>query len=322
MRRKDDLITAFEGKYPQNVVPLWEIHFHIWDKFSKKKFSSYTYFDSLSDKEKKLAIGQNAAIIIEVAEELGFAGVTIPDIPWGCYYTLPQDARLELVRLLRKHTDEIMIIGEGGGGALGMSSGENLLELSYKLFDAPEEVDKLCKKAFEEGIERVKQICDAGVEAVYNGSDIADNRTTWLNPGQLERWYFPYLIKWAEFIKKNGMYTILHTDGNISSILNKIVDTGIQALQAIDPVANMDITKVKKQIGNKICLCGNVDCGLLEIGKPEEIYISTKKILLSCKEGGRFVLGASNAVNINTPRENYEAMISAWRDYGKYEHVS
>jgi uroporphyrinogen decarboxylase len=115
-----------------------------------------------------------------------------------------------------------------------------------------------------------------------------------------------------------GLYTILHTDGDISACLEDLAESGLDALQAIDPVAGMEILQVKEQVGDRLCLCGNVDCGLLVMGKPEEVYAATREALVACKGGGGLVLGASNAVQPEVPIANYWAMIEAWQDYGRY----
>ena len=73
----------------------------------------------------------------------------------------------------------------------------------------------------------------------------------------------------------------------------------------------MDIKKVKAEVGDRICLCGNVDTGLLVTGPAAEIYESTRDILQECKEGGGLVLGASNATVLETPMQNYHEMIRA-----------
>jgi uroporphyrinogen decarboxylase len=89
-------------------------------------------------------------------------------------------------------------------------------------------------------------------------------------------------------------------------------------MQAIDPIAGMDIRKTKDIVKGRLCLCGNVDCGLLVAGTPEAVYAATRELLVTCKEGGAFVLGASNAVQAEVSVANYEALLQAWQEFGKY----
>lgn len=314
MARKDDMIAALECRQPKRAVPIWEIHFHCWEQAEGRRFISGRDFEELTPLEQEKSLADDAEIILSVAKDLDFAAVTIPDRPWNCPYTLPQEARLELARLLRENSSEVMVVAEGGA-TIGASYDE---EFCYKLFYAPEEIDEMCKRRFESGIEQLKQLRDAGVEAVYNAADIADNHGPFYNPEQMNRFILPYLRKWAECVKEMGLYAILHTDGDVHPLLKDIADSGVHALQAIDPVAGMDIRKVKDEVGDRLCLCGNVDCGLLLTGNPEEVYESTRKVLQYCKQDGGFVLGASNAIVMETPIQHYYEVIRAWRDYGQY----
>ena len=317
MSRKDDMIAALECRQPEDAVPIWEIHFHCWGQASGRPFIAAGDFAELTPIDQEKALKDDADIIFSVAEELNFGGVTIPDPPWNCPYTMPQEARLKLATLLRAGNPPFMVIG-ACGGVMGMPGSGNYLEFCYKLFDAPEEIDDMARRSFEHGVEQGKALRDAGVEAVYVAADMADNHGPFFNPEQMDRFILPYIRKMAEKLKEMGMYAILHTDGDLAPILSDLADTGLHALQAIDPVAGMDIKKVKAEVGDRICLCGNVDTGLLVTGPPEEIYESTRDILQGCKEGGGLVLGASNAAVLETPMQNYNEMIRAWRDYGQY----
>ena len=86
----------------------------------------------------------------------------------------------------------------------------------------------------------------------------------------------------------------------------------------IDGTVTVDMKKVKEQVGDRLCLCGNIDCGLILSGTPEQVYSLTGELLKMCKSDGGFVLGASNALQEEASRENYVAMIKAWQEHGSY----
>jgi len=66
-----------------------------------------------------------------------------------------------------------------------------------------------------------------------------------------------------------GAYCIKHSDGNLMKILDMIIETGIDGINPIDPIAGMDIQKIKKMYGGSVCIIGNIDCGnLLTNGTP------------------------------------------------------
>lgn len=324
MGKKDDMKAALECRQPQGSVPIWELEFHLWDEVSGKHFVRGPEFEQLTTDERAKALGSNAEVILSVCEDLHFAAVTTPGTPWEqapgvlAYYVLPEESAWAQMRVLREMAPcDLMLIGEATG-VLCPPIGDEYMEFMYKLYDAPEEIDQLARQNLSSALERSKRLRDMGVEAVFCAADIADNNGPFCRPEQIERFVYPYLQKWAEKVREMGLYAILHTDGMIEPLLEKLADSGIHALQALDPVAGVDIRKVKKAIGGRVCLCGNVDCGLLESGPADKIYETTRDLLRDCKGGGGFVLGASNAVFKETPIAHYRSMLKAWEEHGAY----
>ena len=315
--RIDRLTAALEHRIPKDRVPLCELHFHLWSKFSSRQFISGPDYLKLGSGERERVLREDARIIIEVSDAIGFSGVTIPDAPWDCPYTLPYDDRLKLAKYIALESPDFLLTA-GCGGVLAMPESANFTEFCYRLMDEPEEIDEECREGLKQSLETLGRYADCGIRVAYMASDLADNRGQFFSDAQLTRYVLPYLAKWAAEAKRLGIYPVLHTDGNVTKLLDRLVSTGICALQAIDPVAGMDIRAVKESVGDRLCLMGNVDCGELILSTPDMIYEKTKSLVLDIKKGGCFVLGASNAVVKETPKENYEAVIEAWRDHGAY----
>jgi uroporphyrinogen decarboxylase len=323
MTAKDNLCAAFERRQPE-VVPLWDIHFHIWNQVSGRHLVIGAEYAALSAAEQERAIAADAELMAAAALQLGLAGITIPDNYWEIapgtptYYWLPGAARLKLAAALSRLVGDQVMVVSGTGGILGMPGPGEYVDFSYRLYDAPEEIDALAYAALQHALEDAPRLRDAGVEAAYCAADLADNHGPYFSPAQMQRYILPYLPRWAEGARAAGLYTLLHTDGNIMPILADLANSGIHALQAIDPVAGMDMRRVKTLVGDRVCLCGNVDSGLLVTGPAEAIYAQTCSLLDECKDGGGLVLGASNAVFQETPLEHYMAMVRAWRAHGRY----
>ena len=99
-------------------------------------------------------------------------------------------------------------------------SGNGYEEFCYRLFDAPEQIDEQARKMLQRAWSSPRQARDCGADAVFNACDIADNHGVFFSPAQLERFWTPYLHKWATAVTEMGLYTILHSDGNLTSILD------------------------------------------------------------------------------------------------------
>jgi len=98
-----------------------------------------------------------------------------------------------------------------------------------------------------------------------------------------------------------------------------IVSTGIDGLNPIEPVAGMDLTTVKRLVGAKVCLLGNIDCGhLLSHGTPEQVEKAVIQAIQDAGEGGGYIITSSNSIHSSVDPANYTAMIRAVSCHGAY----
>ena len=115
-----------------------------------------------------------------------------------------------------------------------------------------------------------------------------------------------------------GHYAIKHTDGDIMPILDQLVSTRPHAIHSLDPMAGVDIAKLKKMIGNKVALIGNVNCALLQTGTLEEIRESALYCLTHGKPGGGYIYSTSNVPFRGLPLERYLYILDIWKEHRDY----
>jgi len=62
-----------------------------------------------------------------------------------------------------------------------------------------------------------------------------------------------------------------------------------------------------------------VDCShLMTPGTPEEVAAATREALRKGAPGGGYILSSSNSIHSTVKPENYTAMLSTLRRYGRY----
>jgi len=324
MKPRERMIAALEHREPDDYCPVWEIEFHLFDAVSCGRLVVSDEYSKLSPAEREKALRNNAEVMVSAAKKIGLSALSNlgpyweiapgkPAIMW-----LPREDSKKFLPILRQAAGDEIFIMEWCPAMIFIPEADNYLEFAYKLFDKPEEVDEMARRQYENGIEIAKRARDAGADGLCAACDIADNKGMYFNPQQLDRFFMPYLEKWSAEVKAMGLKTVLHSDGNLTSVLDKLAATELDGLQAIDPVAGMDIVEVKKRVGDKLCLCGNIDLGLLQRGPKMAIEQEVKRVCEGCKDGGGFVLGATNAVFAEIPIDNYRTMIEAGRKYGSY----
>ena len=118
--------------------------------------------------------------------------------------------------------------------------------------------------------------------------------------------------------REMGLYTIEHTDGNIMPIIDQLVDTNPHGLHSLDPQAGVDMAEVKRLYGDRICLIGNVNCGMLDTGTDEQVVASARYALKHGMPGGGYIFSTSNCVYTGMRLSRYELMLKVWREEGNY----
>ena len=193
---------------------------------------------------------------------------------------------------------------------------ENLL---MAFVTEPELVKALVAMSVEINIEMVKEVAKRGADFVFTGDDYASTENPMMSPAMFREFLYPGLKTVMGGFKDTGLPVIKHTDGNIMPILDMIIDSGIDCLDPIDPIAGMDIAMMKQNYGDRISLKGNVDCAhTLTFKSEQEVVAETRDVIAKAADGGGLILSSSNSIHSAVKPGNYLAMWNAIRMYGKY----
>jgi len=117
-----------------------------------------------------------------------------------------------------------------------------------------------------------------------------------------------------------GKLVLLHSCGNLTSIMDDICDTGIDAKHSFEDKI-MPVESAYQRWSDRIGIVGGVDVNLLSGATEESIRRRTREILDICGSGGRYVLGTGNSVASYIPIRNYLIMIDEGRRWN-LEHFS
>lgn len=155
------------------------------------------------------------------------------------------------------------------------------------------------------------------VAGVWVVDDIAFGTGPMISPAALKKHVFSWYRKVGERCHENNRLFLMHSDGDLSMIMDDLIAMGLDVIHPIDPSC-MDIAKVKKTWGDRICLIGNVSNELLRSGSASEIEARVKELLREVAPGGGFALGSGNSVPDWAKYENYLAMRETCLKHGGY----
>jgi uroporphyrinogen decarboxylase len=184
----------------------------------------------------------------------------------------------------------------------------------------PETVHLLMDKVLETNIRLAVNAIRAGAEIVTLGDDYAHNHGPLMSPECFAEFVQPRLKRMVDAVHEEGALVVKHSDGNLYPILDAIVSTGVDCINPIEPLAGMDLKTVKQRVGDRVSLCGNIDCGqLLPHGTVQDVIAAVRKAVQDAGAGGGFLLASSNSIHSSCRPENYAAMVAAGLEYGRYE---
>jgi len=317
--------AALNFKEPDDFVAFMEIEFHIYEEFTGKAPVTGYEFEKLSSGEKEKALYTNAEILVETAEKAGHDAIrsiagyweVAPGVPTALWLPGKQDQLKQIKALKDISGDKYYIIGSVASN-LGMPTDNSFYEFVTDLYENPDKIKEQNEKMLKEAIEWQYRQIEAGADSVVNCVDVAFNSGPFISPQQMDEFFFPYFNRWVESLKSQGIISIWHTDGNILPIMDRVLESGVTAIQCLDPLAGIDIVELKKKVDKKLTLIGNIDCSLLQFGPEEKIEEEVKRVVEVCKENGGFVLSGCNAIFHGIPAENYKVMVKSRFKYGHY----
>jgi len=165
----------------------------------------------------------------------------------------------------------------------------------------------------------IRNCVSAGADVIWVHGDWAGTKFPFASVKHTEALWAPYLKRLVEECHKLRVPCLKHTDGNIWPIKDVLMNTGIDALHPIDPAAGLDMGTAKAEIGDRVCLMGNVNCiDVLPDGTEEEIRKATKECIQKGGKGGGLICTSSNSIHSGVPGKNYAAFVKAIYDFGTY----
>jgi uroporphyrinogen decarboxylase len=191
--------------------------------------------------------------------------------------------------------------------------------LMMALVDEPELVRGLVELSVEKNIAMAHEVARRGADFIFTGDDYASTERPFMSPRTFREFFAEPLKRVIAGFHAAGLPVIKHTDGNILTILDTILDAGIDCLDPIDPIAGLDIGQMKERYSDRVALKGNVDCAhTLTFGTEEQVVAETREVIRKAAAGGGLILSSSNSIHSSVKPGNYLAMWNALRMYGVY----
>ncbi len=232
-------------------------------------------------------------------------------------YQPPDPNRPELYQdsetMIQAFKDEYWIVGvtvttifETAWALRGLT--QMLMDLAIK----PDLANRILDIPYHYHLTAAKRLVELGVDMVWTGDDVGSQHRMLISPEMWRQYFKPRMANFIAELKgiNPEVKVAYHSDGNIIPIIPDLIDIGLDVLNPIQP-GSMDPAELKEAFGDRLCFWGSIDVqSTLPFGSSEDVKNEVLQRLETLGKGGGLVLSPTHHVQLDTPLENFWAMIN------------
>jgi uroporphyrinogen decarboxylase len=223
----------------------------------------------------------------------------------------------DAARVIRDFRDEYFVVGvtvttiwETAWALRGYT------QLLIDMVTDEELTDAILEIPFQYHMAAAERLARMGVDMLWTGDDIGSQRGMLFAPATWRRFYKPRMAELIARVKaiNPALKVAYHTDGDVREVLPELAEIGIDVLNPVQP-ACMDPAWLKREHGDRFLFWGSMDeQHTLPFGTPQDVRDEVRLRLDTIGRGGGLILGPTHHVQLDTPLENFWAMVETIRE--------
>jgi uroporphyrinogen decarboxylase len=161
-----------------------------------------------------------------------------------------------------------------------------------------------------------KKLVELGVDMIWTGDDIGSQHEMMISPRMWRKYLKPRMANFIYELKEINpeIKIAYHSDGNIKRIIPELIEIGVDVLNPIQP-ASMDPAEIKDEFGDRLCFWGSIDeQHTLPFGSAADVAAEVRRRMETIGRGGGLILAPTHHVQLDTPLENFWAMVNTITD--------
>jgi uroporphyrinogen decarboxylase len=235
-------------------------------------------------------------------------------------YRPPDPNRPELYtdaqKLLAQYKDEYFIAGvtvttifETAWALRGLS------QLMIDFVADPDRAHRILDIPYQYHLAAAKRLVAMGVDMIWTGDDVGSQSGMMISPAHWRTFLKPRMAHFVAELKTMSpkVKVAYHCDGDLRAIIPELIEIGVDVLNPIQP-ACMDPAEIKQLYGDRLCFWGSLDeQHTLPFGTPDDVRREVLSRLRTIGCSGGLVIGPTHHVQLDTPLENFWAMVDTIR---------
>ncbi|TVQ36731.1 MAG: hypothetical protein EA384_13765 [Spirochaetaceae bacterium] len=187
-----------------------------------------------------------------------------------------------------------------------------LMDLSLN----PDVAHAILEIPFQYHLTAARRLAELGVDMIWTGDDVGAQSSMIMSPRMWRTFLKPRMARLVAEVKavNPNLKVAYHSDGAIWPIIPDLIEIGIDVLNPLQP-ASMDPAEVQRLYGDRLCFWGSIDQQhTLPFGRPQDVADEVRQRMATVGKKGGLILGPTHHVQLDTPMENFRAMVDAVRE--------
>jgi uroporphyrinogen decarboxylase len=156
------------------------------------------------------------------------------------------------------------------------------------------------------------------LDGIYFGDDWGQQRGLIMGLPHWRRFIKPRMARLYARVKAKGKIVIQHSCGDCNTILNELIEIGLDCYQTFQPEI-YDIAEVKRKYGDRLCFWGGVSTQqVLPVFTPEQVQKEIVRVGNILRPGGGFIMAPTHALPSDIPAENILAMMEVFQNQDRF----
>jgi uroporphyrinogen-III decarboxylase len=144
--------------------------------------------------------------------------------------------------------------------------------------------------------------------------DLAGKPGPLIGPRQIREYIHPYFSAVWDLVSSRGTRIFdMDSDGNIHSILDALLECGLNSMHPMEPAAGMDVVDLRKRYGKRLAMRGGIDKHVLRQGFQAIRTELEYKLQPLMREGG-IAFGLDHRIPNGTSIDHYRYYVDLGRE--------
>jgi hypothetical protein len=188
----------------------------------------------------------------------------------------------------------------------------------YQLHDHPDHIAALIDALTEQQLQILSLAASCPAQAIEVGANYDEQMTP---PHIFDAFFASFYRKASEILARGDKILVVHGDGEMKMLLEKLMSCGVQVVEALTPkpMTSIDVADTRQLWGERVAMWGGIASILLtDTFSDEQFELYMEELFRAVAPGDSFILGFGDNVPTDALFPRIKRAVEFWAERGGY----